>query len=118
MKSEGTVRRYTTPTLPITIKKKVGEDECGRPIYEDATDLVFDYLIFTMKDETHRIDKRVDFAQVQDAKFTVRFTQEETGSFDGIQARGEINFFTGETRVATAIQTINLAENLINEVIE
>ena len=111
------MRRYTTPTLPITIKKKVGEDECGRPIYEDATDLVFDYLLFSLKDETHRIDKRVEFSQVEAAKFIVRFTQEETGSFDGVIARAEINFFTGSTRLGTLIKSINLDENLIDEVV-
>lgn len=111
------MRRYTTPTLPITIKKKVGEDEHGQPIYEDATDLVFDYLIFTLKTGTHRVDKEVQFSEVQEAKFEVQFTQEETGSFEGVQARAEINFFTGSTRVATLIKTIDLAENLINEVV-
>ena len=111
------MRRYTTPTLPITIKREVGKDECGRPIYEDATDLVFDYLIFTIKAGTKRIDKRVESSQVTDAKFIVHFSQEETGGFEGVQARAEINFFTGETRVATLIRTIDLAENLIDEVI-
>lgn len=110
------VRRYTTPTLPITIKKKVGEDEHGAPIYEDATDLVFDYLLFTIKTEEVRVDKRVEFSEVEAAKFMVRFTQEETGRFEGIEARTEINFFTGDTRVATLIKTINLSENLIDEV--
>lgn len=112
------MRRYTTPTLQITITKQVGTDECGRPIYEDATDLVFDYLLFAIKDDAHKVVKRVEFSQVEAAKFNVHFTQEETGWFDGVVAEAQINFFTGETRVATIIRTINLTENLIDEVVE
>lgn len=102
------MRKFTTPTLNITIKRKSGEV---------ASDLVFDYLIFTLKAENKRLDKRVDFAEVEDGTFKVRFTQEETGEFSGMQARAEINFFTGSTRVATLIKSISLDENLINEVI-
>lgn len=102
------MRRFTTPTLPITIKRKTGEV---------ASDLVFDYLIFTIKAGKKRVDKYVQFSDYSEGKFLVKYTQEETGSFEGVNVRAEINFFTGSTRVATIIKTINLAENLIDEVI-
>lgn len=102
------MRKFTTPTLNITIKRKSGEV---------ASDLVFDYLIFTLKTGDKRLDKRIDFAEVEEGIFKVRFTQEETGAFTGMQARAEINFFEGSTRVGTLIKSINLDENLIDEVI-
>ena len=103
------MRQYTTPTLNITIKKKSGEV---------ATDLVFDYLIFTIKGNRIRLDKEIQFSEVTEGKFKVRFTQEETGSLKGTKARAEINFFAGEKRLATLIKTIDLDENLIDEVVE
>lgn len=102
------MRKFTTPTLNITIKRKSGEV---------ASDLVFDYLIFTLKTGTHRLDKRIEYGETEEGTFKVRFTQEETGAFSGMTARAEINFFTGSTRVGTLIKSINLDENLINEVI-
>lgn len=102
------MRKFTTPTLNITIKKKSGEV---------ATDLVFDYLIFTLKTGQKRLDKRVEYSEYEEGQFKVRFTQEETGDFSGMTARAEINFFTGSTRVATLIKSVNLDENLINEVV-
>lgn len=102
------MRRFTTPTLNITIKKKSGEV---------ASDLVFDYLIFTLKANGKRLDKRIEFADFDEGTFKVRFTQEETGGFSGMTARAEINFFTGSTRLGTIIKSINLDENLIDEVI-
>ena len=102
------MRKFTTPTLNITIKRKSGEV---------ATDLVFDYLIFTLKTGQKRLDNRVDYSDFAEGQFKVRFTQEETGDFSGMTARAEINFFTGSTRVATLIKSVNLDENLINEVV-
>lgn len=102
------MRKFTTPTLNITIKRKSGEV---------ATDLVFDYLIFTLKANGKRLDKNVEYAEVEEGLFKIRFTQEETGMFSGITARAEINFFTGSTRLGTLIKNIDLEENLIDEVI-
>lgn len=102
------MRKFTTPTLNITIKKKSGEV---------AKDLVFDYLIFTLKANGKRLDKRIEAAEVEEGTFKVRFTQEETGAFSGISVKAEINFFTGDTRLGTLIKTIDLEENLIDEVI-
>lgn len=102
------MRKFTTPTLNITIKKKSGEV---------ATDLVFDYLIFTLKANGKRLDKAIEYAEVEEGTFKVRFTQEETGAFSGMSVKAEINFFTGSTRLGTLIRTIDLEENLIDEVI-
>ena len=102
------MRKFTTPTLNITIKKKSGEV---------ATDLVFDYLIFTLKASSKRLDKTIEYAEVEEGTFKVRFTQEETGAFSGMSVKAEINFFAGSTRLGTLIRTIDLEENLIDEVI-
>lgn len=102
------MRKFTTPTLNITIKNKQGEV---------VTDLVFDYLIFTLKTPGKRLDKRVEFSDYQEGKFKVRFTQEETGAFSGMSAKAEINFFSGDTRLGTIIKRLDLEENLIDEVV-
>lgn len=102
------MRKFTTPTLTITLKKQSGEV---------ASDLIFDYLIFTLKDNNQRLDKKIQASEVSEGTFKVRFTQEETGSFMNRSARAEINFFSGTTRLGTLIKTINLDENLVNEVI-
>ena len=96
------MRKFTTPTLNITIKKKDGSV---------ASDLTFDYLLFTIKTSGKRVDKRVEYSEVTDGRFSVRFTQEETGAFGNVQAQAEINFFSGSTRVATIIKTMRLDEN-------
>lgn len=102
------MRRFTTPTLNITIKRENGEV---------ATDLIFDYLMFTIKSNGKRIDKTIPFSEVQEGKFKVRYTQEETGQMGGCSVKSEINFFTNNTRVGTIIKCINLDDNLVNEVI-
>ena len=111
------MRAFTTPTLRMTVMKKVGYDEHGLPIFEPATDLVFDYLIFTIKCLGKRIDKNVPFSDyTEEAKFTVRYSQEDTSVLKGI-AEAEINFMRGETRIGSCIQYIDIEKNLINEVI-
>lgn len=102
------MRKFTTPTLNITLKKRTGEV---------ATDLLFDYLLFTLKDGKNRLDKRIEYADVTDGNFKIRFTQAETGSFASQSVRAEINFFNGDVRLGTIIKTINLEENLVNEVV-
>lgn len=102
------MRKFTTPTLAITLKKKTGEI---------ASDLVFEYLIFSLKSGTKRLDKRVESAEVTEGTFKVIYTQEETGAFMGATVRAEINIFSGSTRLGTLIKDVNLEENLINEVV-
>lgn len=103
------MRTFTTPTLNITIKKKSTGDI--------ATDLVFDYLIFTIKSNKKTIEKRVEFSQFVEGIFQIDFTQEETGSLPAngtVQA--EINFWLGDKRSASMIKTLKIDDNLIEEV--
>ena len=102
------MRTYTTPTCTITIKRKDGTV---------ASDLQFDYLIFTVKHSGKRVDKQIDYSAFHEGQFTVTYTQEETGSlpaFGNVQA--EINFWRGEKRLATIIKTLSIDGNLIDEV--
>lgn len=104
------MRTYTTPTLRITLKKRSGEV---------ATDLVFTHLVFTIKANKQRIDKRVEAGEVQEGVFTVRLTQEETGGLSSYgPARAEINIWNGATRLATLIKSLNIDGNLIEEVMD
>ena len=103
------MRIYTTPVLNITIKRRDGTV---------VTDLDFEYLIFTIKEGKNRLDKRIESSAVVDGKFQVVLTQEETGQFSSYgAAKAEINFFKGSSRVGTIIKSINIDDNLIEEVI-
>lgn len=103
------MRQYTTPTITIRILK---QDETP------ATDLFFDYLIFTLKYKGERIDRRVDASEVTDGVFTVEYTQEETGSLpQSGNVLAEINFIAGNKRLATKIKTLSVDGNLIDEVV-
>lgn len=103
------MRTYTTPLLNITLKRKDGTV---------VTDLMFDYLIFTVSSGKKRIDKRIEASEVEEGTFSVRFTQEETGSLGAYgTTKAEINFFSGNYRLATVIKNINMDANLIEEVI-
>lgn len=103
------MRTYTTPTLNITVKKK----STGEP----AADLIFDYLLFTIKHNKVTIEKRVEFSEYSEGVFQIELTQEETGSLPAngtVQA--EINFFLADKRSASMIKTLKVDDNLIEEV--
>lgn len=103
------MRTYTTPVLYITIKREDGTI---------VTDLEFEYLIFTIKEGKNRLDKRIEASEVVDGRFQVELTQEETGQFSSYGvAKAEINFFKGSFRIGTTIKSINIDDNLIEEVI-
>lgn len=102
------MRIFTTPDLRIRILKKDGTV---------ATDLEFEYLIFTLRSCCARLDKRVDASEVEEGVFTVTLTQEETGLFPGYDTvKAELNFFNGNKRLGTLIKTISTDDNLIDEV--
>lgn len=102
------MRIYTTPTLNITIKRRDGTV---------VTDLEFEYLIFTIKEGKNRLDKRVEASEVSEGTFQVNLTQEESGMFSSYgTAKAEINIFNGSSRVATLIKSLNIDDNLIEEV--
>lgn len=103
------MRQYTTPTITIRILKS---DETV------ATDLFFDYLIFTLKHQGKRIDRRVEASEVVEGVFTIEYTQEETGQLPASgNVFAEINFFAGSKRLATKIKTLSIDGNLIDEVV-
>ena len=103
------MKRYETPTLPITLR------------YDDGTvasDYVFDFLIFTIVNNKIRIDKRIEYSETSEGKFNVEYTQEETGSLtDGSVYEFQINIMVGEDRVVTDIKRGKVERNLYNEVI-
>lgn len=94
--------KWTTPTLTVRI----------------PDGLIFDYLIFTLEGKNVQLDKRIEYEEVVDNKFSVTYTQKETGAF-GLKEiiKAQINFMQGETRYATDIRYISFGLNLIDEVI-
>ena len=103
------MRQYTTPTLNITLKNKDGTV---------ASDLVFDYLIFSLRSACYRIDKQINPSQVVEGVFSVDFTQEETSKMklnDDIEM--EINIFQNDKRYATNIKRMKVDRNLLQEII-
>lgn len=103
------MRTFTTPDLRIRLIRKDGSV---------ATDLEFEYLIFTLRGCNTRLDKRVDASEVEEGVFSLTLTQEETGAFpEGATVRAEINFFNGNKRLGTLIKALSLEENLIDEVV-
>lgn len=103
------MRQYTTPTLNITIRYKNGEI---------ATDLEFEYLVFSLRSECKKIDRIIEKKQVVDGVFTVTFTQEETAKFKiGQSIEMELNFYDNGERFASNIRRMEVSKNLLNEVI-
>ena len=102
------MRKFSTPTLPITIQ------------YKDKTpiDFEFDYLLFTIKNEGRCIEKQIPFSEVVDGKFNIEFTQEETGMLeDNTVYEIELNLMIGDRRIPTDIKRGKVLRNLHNEVI-
>lgn len=103
------MRQYTTPTLNITLKHPDGTI---------ASDIEFDYLIFSLRSACYSIDRRVETSDVIDGMFSVTFTQEETSKMKvGDNVDMEINFISGDTRFATNIKNTRLDKNLLQEII-
>lgn len=104
------MRQYTTPTLNITLKYKDGTV---------ASDLEFDYLVFSLRSACYKIDRKIQKESVEEGVFSVTFTQEETSKMklnDNVEM--ELNFFKGQTRFATNIQQMKIDRNLLQEIIE
>lgn len=93
--------KWTTPTITCTI----------------PSNLEFEYIILTLKQNDIVINKTIQSEEVQYGKFDVTFTQEETGQFStlfGIEA--QLNIVNGEQRLATQIEILSMSKNLLNEV--
>lgn len=89
--------KWTTPSL-----------ECSVP-----TDLDFDYILFTLVQGDYVIEKMVAKEQVEDDKFSIIFTQEETGGFKLFTSiEAQINAMKGDVRVATNIEKLTIEKNL------
>lgn len=103
------MRRYTTPTLPMTVPV----DLTGADIY------------VTIKQGQRKLQKTgADVVSVYDSEsgkttLSVTLTQEETGAFLAEKkAYVQVNWiFSDGTRDATNIKQIDVSENLIAEVI-
>ena len=103
------MRRYTTPTLPMTV----------------PVDLTGAKIRVTIKQGARKIQKTgADVVSVWDAEsgkttLSVTLIQEETGAFlAGKRAEVQVNWiFSDGTRDATDIKQIDVSENLIAEVI-
>ncbi len=104
------MRRFTTPTLPLSVPV----DLTGADIY------------VTIKQGQRKLQKTgSDVISVYDAEsgkttLTVTLTQEETGAFLAEKsATIQVNWiFADGTRSATNIKKIDVTENLLSEVIE
>jgi len=103
------MRRYTTPTLPMTVPVDLTGAEIhvkikqgARMIQKTGTDVVSVYDSESGKTE-----------------LSVSLSQEETGAFlAGRRAEVQVNWiFSDGTRDATNIKQIDVSENLIAEVI-
>lgn len=89
--------KWTTPSL-----------ECDVP-----TDLDFDYIYFTLVQGDYILERIVAKEQVIDNKFTIMFSQEETGNFKSFATiEAQINAMKGDVRVATNIQKLSIDKNL------
>lgn len=103
------MRRFTTPNLKITLKKKDGTV---------MTDVPFSYVILTLRGQRKTIEKTIQYAEVTDGVFEVKLTQEETSSFDvGEFLEAEVNMILADGRSASSIRRIKVEKNLHNEVI-
>ena len=104
------MRRFTTPTLHITLRYKKTK--------EPASDLDFDYILLTIENDGNLIERIIPYDEVEDAQFDVFFTQEETGSLkENTDYEAELNIMIGTRRIATAIKRFKVSRNLHNEVI-
>lgn len=104
------MRQYTTPILNITLKYKDGTT---------ATNLEFDYLIFSLRSKCYKIDKTIQKEMVEEGVFSVSFTQEETSQMKlGETVEMELNFFYQDIRFATNIKQMKIDRNLLQEIIE
>lgn len=103
------MRRYTTPTLPMTV----------------PVDLTGAEIHVTIKQGARKIQKTgADVVSVYDSEsgkteLSVSLSQEETGAFlAGKSAEVQVNWiFESGIRDATNIKRIDVSENLIAEVI-
>lgn len=104
------MRQFTTLNLTINLLK---------PDKTPAIDVPFDYLLFTLKKDNTVITRKVMYSEIdENASFSVKYTQEETGQFnEGDLVETEINWFKDGERYGTQIKNLKVNKNLLKEVI-
>ena len=103
------MRKYTTPNLKITLKKRN-----GTPLI----DVPFVYVLFTLKGKNNTIEKKIDYSDVEEGAFEVQLTQEETATFVvGEKVEAECNIIFANGRSASSIKYISITKNLHDEII-
>lgn len=95
--------QWTTPTLNCTI----------------PSDVTGDYILLTLSTECgKKVERKIDFADIVDGKFTVVLTQEETAFFkEGSTVSAQINLIEDNLRLASNILQLRVTRNLHDEVI-
>lgn len=96
---------WTTPTIQCTI----------------PSDIVFDYILMTLlqKETNIKIEKTIMAESVDEGKFSVYFTQEETGQLStDYLVEVQCNIMNGLTRLATKKVKMQVGDNLHDAVIE
>lgn len=103
--------RYTTPTLPMTVPVDITGADIRVSIEQGATRKI-------LKEGTDVTATYNSTAGV--TELSVSLTQAETGMLlAGRQAKVQVNWiFANGVRDATLVKTIDISENLLNEVIE
>ena len=105
------MRRFTTPTLPYSVPLNITAAQIHVDIKQGPKKL--------RKGGTDILNLAYD-SETNMTTFSLRLSQEETGSFtSGKDAVTQVNWiFEDGTRGATAERKISIYDNLLNEVIE
>lgn len=84
--------------------------------FELPADLVFDYVLITIKGASRKYEKKVMAQDVTNGHFSITLTQKETGSFRvGETVRIMGNVMSGETRIPTVEAALVVERNLHDE---
>lgn len=94
--------KWTTPTIKCTI----------------PNDLIFEYIILTLRQSNIKVEKRVNFEDVTDGVFYAHFEQKDTSKFNKeYKVKAQLNIMHGDTRLATNIIELKMGENLHDELL-
>lgn len=93
---------WTTPSLNCKIPK----------------DLIFDYLYITFLQSNIKIEKIIEYSQVEEGCFTITLSQEETGKFKKNSCvEVQCNIMCDNVRIGTSIAILKVCRNLHDEII-
>lgn len=95
--------QWTTPTLSCSIPPEITGD----------------YVLLTISNSIEKIEKKVDFSEIENGNFTIKLSQKETSLFQvGSMVNAQINVMSGKFRTASNIIQLTIGRNLHDEVIE